>query len=147
MQNSNCIAGTTGDDGGDLGPFPTKKAKFCAAAAAAALCPVSCDLCKESCDDESTLPACVTGVEPTADHPDDTKKDKFCAAAGAEALCPVSCGTCKESCVDGSTLPACVTGVTQDANYPGEPGAKKAKFCVSNTLETCAVSCGSCPAV
>ena len=86
VQNSNCIAGTTGDDGGDLGPFPTKKAKFC-------------------------------------------------AAAGAAALCPISCGTCKESCVDGSTLPACVTGVSQN----------KAVFCVFNTLETCAVSCGSCP--
>ena len=94
MQNSNCIAGTTGDDGGDLGPFPTKKAKFCAAAAAAALCPVSCDLCKESCDDESTLPACVTGVTPDADYPaPGAKKAKFCVG-NAPVSCPVSCGTC-----------------------------------------------------
>ena len=86
-ENSNYITGTTGDDGsdydggdydgGDLGSFPTKKAKFCAAAGAAALCPVSCDLCKESCDDGSTLPSCVAGVTATDEFPGEAKKNKF----------------------------------------------------------------------
>ena len=147
MQNSNCIAGTTGDDGGDLGSFPTKKAKFCAPASTAAFCPVSCDLCKESCDDGSTLPACVTGVEPTADYPDDTKKDKFCAAAGAEALCPVSCGTCKESCAAADVQNSnCIAGTTgDDGGDLGPFPTKKAKFCAaSGATALCPISCGTC---
>ena len=48
----------------------------------------------ESCDDPSfTLPACVAGVKPTADHPGSTKKDKFCVS-NTLVTCAVSCGTC-----------------------------------------------------
>ena len=94
MLNSDCIAGTTGTVD-DLGSFPTKKAKFCAGPGAAALCPVSCDLCTESCADTSfTLPACVEGVTPTADYPDAvSKKAKFCVA-NTLTTCAVSCDTC-----------------------------------------------------
>ena len=93
MLNSDCIAGTTGTVD-DLGSFPTKKAKFCAGAGAAALCPVSCDLCTESCDDTSfTLPFCVDGVTETTEYPGESKKIKFCVATTL-TTCAVSCDTC-----------------------------------------------------
>ena len=93
MLNSDCIAGTTGTVD-DLGSFPTKKAKFCAGSGAAALCPVSCDTCTESCADPSLkLPFCVEGVTATTEYPGESKKIKFCVATTL-TTCAVSCGTC-----------------------------------------------------
>ena len=93
MLNSFSVAGTTGTVD-DLGSFPTKKAKFCAGPGAAALCPVSCDTCTESCADPSLkLPFCVEGVTATTEYPGESKKIKFCVATTL-TTCAVSCGTC-----------------------------------------------------
>ena len=92
MLNSACVAGTTGTVD-DLGSFPTKKAKFCSGSGAAALCPVSCDLCTESCANPSfTLDFCQAGVN-AVDGSGASKKAKFCVA-NTLAACPVSCDTC-----------------------------------------------------
>ena len=92
MLNSACVAGTTGTND-DLGGFPTKKAKYCTASVAAALCPVSCDLCTESCANPSfTLDFCQAGVN-AVDGSGVSKKAKFCVA-NTLATCPVSCDTC-----------------------------------------------------
>ena len=141
VQISACIAGTTGDSGGDLGSFPTKKAKFCSGSGAAALCPVSCDLCTESpceklqeCTDEcaSDHVVCKSGCADKKKCKKKCKKDK--------KKCKNSCEStykCDTSCED-NTIPGF-------GSWWCELNAPEPSFCSNEAQKNkCKKTCGLC---